>query len=226
MQHQRTYLQRGSGGTKELKRKREAFQTEQQLFTNIHVRPSITLMSLSAIMLTQQCSNQFTAVSTTHCPQLRTSFVQAAGYHRQRLLELLQDAEDRHDHHRTAMVAAALLAAQVHSVVLHILLDSITNPCLTSSAPQDYKHVPGPDKTPNGLWVDYFQQVGAAGYEVLYHQASFDELKRYLRKLQNHQPVPEDAEIVLLELTYLLAENVSRKSACHFTSAFAMSSMC
>lgn len=76
-------------------------------------------------------------------------------------------------------------------------------------AAQDYKHLPGPDKTPNGLFADYFQRVGAAGYEALYHQASFDELKRYLRKLQHHQPIPKEAETVLLETTYLLAEHVS-----------------
>lgn len=83
-----------------------------------------------------------------------------------------------------------------------------------NSVAQDYKHLPGPEKTPGGLFADYFQQVGAAGYEILYHQASFDELKRYLRKLQNHQPVPEDAENVLLEMTYLLAEHVSKFVSC------------
>lgn len=40
MQHQRTYLQRGKGGSKDLKRKREAFQIEQQGYKNIHVRMS------------------------------------------------------------------------------------------------------------------------------------------------------------------------------------------
>lgn len=82
---------------------------------------------------------------------------------------------------------------------------------------QDFKHLPGQDKTPGGLVADYFQKVGAAGYEALYHQASFDELKRYLRKLQNHQSGPEDAEIVLLETTYLLAEHVSCKVAVNIT---------
>ena len=149
--------------------------------------------------------------------------VQAAVYHRQRLQEHLQDAEQQHDTNRVAMVSAALLAAQVQCYLLTIF-DQVV--CYSKHGlAQDYKHLPGPEKTPGGLFADYFQQVGAAGYEVLYHQASFDELKRYLRKLQNHQPVPEDAEIVLLEMTYLLAEHVSKccSGACHFCTYLLLS---
>ena len=58
--------------------------------------------------------------------------------------------------------------------------------------------------------VQYFPEVAAAGLEVLRQQASHEQLKRYIRKQQNRQLTPEDAELLLFELEYLLAEQASR----------------
>ena len=57
--------------------------------------------------------------------------------------------------------------------------------------------------------VQYFPEVAAAGMEVLRQEASHEQLKRYIRKQQNRQLTPEDAELLLFELVYLLAEQAS-----------------
>ena len=57
--------------------------------------------------------------------------------------------------------------------------------------------------------VTFFPEVAAAGLEVLRQEASHEQLKRYIRKQQNRQLTPEDAELLLFELVYLLAEQAS-----------------
>ena len=57
--------------------------------------------------------------------------------------------------------------------------------------------------------VKHFPEVAAAGFEVLRQEASYEELKRYIRKQQDRQRTPADAELVTFELVYLLAERVS-----------------
>lgn len=54
----------------------------------------------------------------------------------------------------------------------------------------------------------YFPDVAAAALEVLRDQVSTEELKRYMRKLHDHQINPEQAALVTFELVYLLAERV------------------
>ena len=58
--------------------------------------------------------------------------------------------------------------------------------------------------------VKHFPEVAAAGFEILRHTASREELKRYLRKQQDRQLTAEDAELVTFELVYLLAEQVQQ----------------
>ncbi len=58
--------------------------------------------------------------------------------------------------------------------------------------------------------VKHFPEVAAAGFEILRHEASREELKRYLRKQQDRQLTAEGAELVTFELVYLLAEQVQR----------------
>ena len=58
--------------------------------------------------------------------------------------------------------------------------------------------------------VKHFPEVAAAGFEILRHEASREELKRFLRKQQERQLTAEDAELVTFELVYLLAEQVQQ----------------
>lgn len=110
------------------------------------------------------------------------SNIRAPSYHRQNLLDLLRQAVHEQDHARAAVAAVTLLAAQ------------------------DPKYLPGPEKMFGPVEVKHFPEVAAAGFEVLRHEASHDELKRYLRKQQDRQPMAEGAELVTFELVYLLAE--------------------
>ena len=50
--------------------------------------------------------------------------LQAASYHRQKVLDILKAAVDEHDHDRAALAAVILLAAQVSSV--QTILDQST----------------------------------------------------------------------------------------------------
>ena len=78
----------------------------------------------------------------------------------------------------------------------------------TSSLLQDPSYVPGPDMVREAKTSQYFPDVAAAALEVLRDQVSTEELKRYMRKLHDHQSNPEQADLVTFELVYLLAERV------------------
>ncbi|DBB18902.1 TPA: hypothetical protein ACH3X3_000484 [Trebouxia sp. C0006] len=135
------------------------------------------------------------------------SNIRAPSYHRQNLLDLLRQAVGEQDHARAAVAAVTLLAAQ------------------------DAKYLPGPEKMFGPVEVKHFPEVAAAGFEILRHEASREELKRYLRKQQDRQLTAEGAELVTFELVYLLAEqgeyqdaydvldSISSKSTQHFCRA-------
>ena len=78
----------------------------------------------------------------------------------------------------------------------------------TLSLLQDPSYVPGPDMVREAKTSQYFPDVAAAALEVLRDQVSTEELKRYMRKLHDHQVNPEQADLVTFELVYLLAERV------------------
>lgn len=111
MQSQRGYVQRGKRGTRDAKRKREWHEAEQQLFPNINVRNPCSSFEVWWLHNLQ----------SSHL----TRYVQAAAYHRQKLVQLLEDADIQHDQDRVAMLSAALLAAQVsqylHLMQLHVV---------------------------------------------------------------------------------------------------------
>lgn len=73
---------------------------------------------------------------------------------------------------------------------------------------QEPQYLPGPEKMFGAVEVKYFPDVAAAGLEVLRHEASHEELKRYIKKQQDRQLTEADAELITFELVYLLAEKV------------------
>lgn len=74
---------------------------------------------------------------------------------------------------------------------------------------QDPSYVPGPDMVSETKTTQYFPDVAAAALEVLRQQVTTEELKRFLRKMHDHQINPEQAEFATFELVYTLAERVS-----------------
>ncbi|DBA75933.1 TPA: hypothetical protein ACH3X2_008992 [Trebouxia sp. C0005] len=110
------------------------------------------------------------------------SNIRAPSYHRKNLLDLLRQAVGEQDHARAAVAAVTLLAAQ------------------------DPKYLPGPEKMFGPVEVKHFPEVAATGFEILRHESSHEELKRYLRKQQDRQLTAEGAELETFELVYLLAE--------------------
>ena len=125
------------------------------------------------------------------------------------MLDLLKQAIDEQDHNRAAVAAVVMLAAQV-SLSKHAadLLCIPTTHTSTLSLLQDPGYVPGPDMVREAKTSQHFPDIAAAALEVLRDQTSTEELKRYMRKLHDHQINSEQAELVTFELVYLLAERV------------------
>lgn len=57
--------------------------------------------------------------------------------------------------------------------------------------------------------TQYFPDIAAAALEVLRPQISTEELKRFIRKMHDHQINPEQAQFATFELVCTLAEQVS-----------------
>ena len=129
------------------------------------------------------------------------------------MLDLLKQAIDEQDHNRAAVAAVVMLAAQVSMQLTCCAF--LTTHTATFSLLQDPSYVPGPDMLREARTSQYFPDIAAAALEVLRDQVSTEELKRYMRKLHDHQINPEQAELVTFELVYLLAERVCFSSCCH-----------
>ena len=192
MKADRLPAKRGRGADKEVKRRRDKHPADQQLYSNIRVRSGSALLVVPLPTALSNCLVfQHRELATIGRSCLISSGRQLAS----RTMTGLQLQLSPYWQRRSALTRWSPLSQA------HVLIDC----CLLLQDPQ---YLPGPEKMFGPVEVKHFPEVAAAGFEVLRQQASYEELKRYLRKQQDRQLTAEASELVTFELVYLLAERV------------------